>query len=547
MARRKHSIKDKAGNTLSHTNKNQSLLLKRDGTVGSIADKATLDSTDTSESIILSGDKGNLRSGELTEHNIAVLNTVKADVNHTHSEHYTKTQMDSTVSGINSNASSEAATRAAGDSTLQGQVTTIDSRSSTNTSNIATNTADIATINAKPNYAPMTNGPTAPTSPNVGDQWWDTVYHTLMIFIDDGDSTQWMDITTDIGDTMTLAEAETRYVKRAGDTMSGHLQPATDNVHDLGSPTKRWKDVYIGPGSLYIDGQKVIESVANTITITADADQNLSIATKGTGDLEIQTSIGSIQMKSDVLMTVGKGFNTANGSPVPFHSGLDLKGETMQNLGDPVNATDASNKGHVDGLMATEVTARTTAISAEASARSTAISAEASTRASAITSLQSDMSTNNTDIANLTTAMSTDTERLASVTALTTAFTAADTSLDGTLTAAIAGKANSDLSNVATLPSGVVTQLKGDTGNTGSQGPIGNTGAAGSQGPIGNTGAAGSNGATGSQGPTGSNGSNGNQGATGATGASGNSVSVTTATSGTPSGGANGDLFFVIV
>jgi hypothetical protein len=541
MARRKHSIKDKAGNTLSHTNKNQSLLLKRDGTVGSIADKATLDSTDTSESIILSGDKGNLRSGELTEHNIAVLNTVKADVNHTHSEHYTKTQMDSTISGIESNASSEASTRAAGDSTLQTQVSTLDGTSTTHTASIATNTAAIAAINATPTYAPMTTSPTAPTSPNVGDQWWDTVYNALMIYIDDGDSTQWMDITTDIGDTMTLAEAEARYVKRAGDTMSGHLQPATDNVHDLGSPTKRWRDVYIGPGSLYIDGQKVIESVANTITITADDNQNLAIATKGTGDIEIQTSVGSIQMKSDVLMTVGKGFNTANGSPVPFHSGLDLKGETMQNLGDPVNATDASNKGHADGLMATEVTARTAAISAEASARSTAISAEASTRASAITSLQSDMSTNNTDIANLTTAMSTDSERLASVTALTTAFTAADTSLDGTLTAAIAGKANSDLSNVATLPSGVVTQLKGNTGNTGSQGPIGNTGAAGSNGATGSQGPIGNTGATGSQGPSGSNGSQGS------TGASGNSVSVTTATSGTPSGGANGDLFFVIV
>ena len=62
-------------------------------------------------------------------------------------------------------------------------------------------------------------------------------------------------------------------------------------------------------------------------------------------------------------------------------------------------------------------------------------------------------------------------------------------------------KANSDLSNVGTLPAGVVTQLKG------AQGPQGPQGATGPQGPQGATGPQGPQGATGPQGPQGATGS----------------------------------------
>jgi hypothetical protein len=78
---------------------------------------------------------------------------------------------------------------------------------------------------------------------------------------------------------------------------------------------------------------------------------------------------------------------------------------------------------------------------------------------------------------------------------------AQDTLISNTL-AAVNTKANNDLSNVAVLPANVVSQL---TGATGAQGPIGNTGA------------------------------------------SGNDVTVTTATSGSPSGGSDGDMFFTII
>ena len=42
-------------------------------------------------------------------------------------------------------------------------------------------------------------------------------------------------------------------------TMTGHILPSANVTYDLGSTTKMWRDVYVGPGSLYINGKKVIE------------------------------------------------------------------------------------------------------------------------------------------------------------------------------------------------------------------------------------------------------------------------------------------------
>jgi len=89
------------------------------------------------------------------------------------------------------------------------------------------------------------------------------------------------------------------------------------------------------------------------------------------------------------------------------------------------------------------------------------------------------------------------------------------------LTATVANKANADLSNVTTLPAGVVAQLKGDQGIQGLKGDTGATGAAGAQGQQGIQGPKGDTGATGAQGPQGTQGLKGDTGATGAQGPKG--------------------------
>ena len=61
--------------------------------------------------------------------------------------------------------------------------------------------------------------------------------------------------------------------------MQGHIVPTGNKLWDLGSPSNQFRSAYIGPGSLYIDGQKVIGSDATgDIDITTDSGQNLNIS-----------------------------------------------------------------------------------------------------------------------------------------------------------------------------------------------------------------------------------------------------------------------------
>ena len=72
---------------------------------------------------------------------------------------------------------------------------------------------------------------------------------------------------------------------------SGDILPAAHLTYDLGSPTQAWHSAYVGPGSLYIDGQKVLGSDASgDIDITTDSGQNLHISSGA--DVKILPQLG---------------------------------------------------------------------------------------------------------------------------------------------------------------------------------------------------------------------------------------------------------------
>jgi len=112
------------------------------------------------------------------------------------------------------------------------------------------------------------------------------------------------DINDDDGLTDTISSSDISFnvVDASGLNVFGtasmqSIIPPITNTYSLGSATHVWKDVYIGPGSLYIDGQKVLESDADTIVVGADANQNLKLNTTGTGVLQIESAAG-IQISS---------------------------------------------------------------------------------------------------------------------------------------------------------------------------------------------------------------------------------------------------------
>ena len=108
-----------------------------------------------------------------------------------------------------------------------------------------------------------------------------------------------------------------------GGTFDGNIIPSADNTYDLGSSSKMWKDVYIGPGSLYVNGQKVIEEDSGTIVFSADANQNMSIQPSGSGDLELDpTGSGVIAVKGPFQIEDGQNITNSAGNAVSFSNNI---------------------------------------------------------------------------------------------------------------------------------------------------------------------------------------------------------------------------------
>jgi len=111
----------------------------------------------------------------------------------------------------------------------------------------------------------------------------------------------------------------------AASTIGGHILPTTDDTYDLGSASKQWRDVFVGPGSLYVNGQKVVEDDSGTITISADSNQNVKVSTSGSGDVELDpTGTGQIELKGPVQVTAGSNISSSDGNAISFSNSIDV-------------------------------------------------------------------------------------------------------------------------------------------------------------------------------------------------------------------------------
>jgi len=129
-------------------------------------------------------------------------------------------------------------------------------------------------------------------------------------------------------------------------TMTGHILPSANITYDLGSATKMWKDVYIGPGSLYINGKKVIEDDSGSINITTDNNEDLKLTTAGTGTLKFISGNG-INFTGELGAVSGD---------LQIGDHIDMNSSLIKELATPVSSTDAANKAYVDSTSASAVT-----------------------------------------------------------------------------------------------------------------------------------------------------------------------------------------------
>ena len=137
-----------------------------------------------------------------------------------------------------------------------------------------------------------------------------------------------------------------------GTSIGQDLVPSLDDTYSLGSPDKVWRDVYIGPGSLYINGTKILEDNSGTITMYADSGQNLSFGTTGGGVIDLNAGAESIQVKSNFVLSSGRTISTVGGDATQFGGDVEMNGNSISGLAAPQVDGEAANKGYVDGLIA---------------------------------------------------------------------------------------------------------------------------------------------------------------------------------------------------
>ena len=135
--------------------------------------------------------------------------------------------------------------------------------------------------------------------------------------------------------------------------MTGHIIPAANITYDLGSSTMMWRDIYVGPGSLYVNGKKVIDDDSGTIQISTTQDQNLKVATSGTGVLQIVSGNG---------IAIDGELNTSSGD-LQIGEHVDMNSNLIKEVATPVSGTDAANKNYVDSAITTGIGAGTASIS----------------------------------------------------------------------------------------------------------------------------------------------------------------------------------------
>ena len=103
----------------------------------------------------------------------------------------------------------------------------------------------------------LTLATTAPVSPAHGDEWINSNTGKKFTYINDGTSSQWVEIETAVN----IVSGGGAGVDLS--SLSQDILPSTDIAYDLGSATKRWRDLYLSGSTINLGGATIKTDAAS--------------------------------------------------------------------------------------------------------------------------------------------------------------------------------------------------------------------------------------------------------------------------------------------
>ena len=112
--------------------------------------------------------------------------------------------------------------------------------------------------------------------------------------------------------------------------VTNSIIPADDDVYDLGSSTKRWRDLYLGPQSLNMEGRNILSmDVANSkFNFKGASGDDVNVEATGTGDVSL-TAANYITLEGETQLPASHSLSTKVVDAVDIAIGQSYKIKTV--------------------------------------------------------------------------------------------------------------------------------------------------------------------------------------------------------------------------
>ena len=182
-----------------------------------------------------------------------------------------------------------------------------------------------------------------------------------------GDTVTVGGVTYTYNSTKSYWDASTAGTSFDPSTVASHVIPSVDDTYDLGSPSKKWRSIYVDAGTIHIGSQTIkatssgiqlpevtIGTGTTTIKLGVDASGNLkqTPTVSGTAGSEVQTvSLTDLSATTASAGTAGLAYNNTTGAftytPTDISAKADLAGPALTGTPTAPTASASTNSTQI--------------------------------------------------------------------------------------------------------------------------------------------------------------------------------------------------------